>query len=122
MLVIIIIGILAGFSLPNFGKTARRSRARNAIVNLSMIHAANVLYKARTGSNISGTANLAAVNAALNLNIVDPKSTYACTSGTTCTATSTTGGPDYTVTVTLATDLADATNPSCATSNSSCPL
>ncbi len=124
MLVVIIIGILAGFALPNYGKTSRRSRARDAITSLTMISAANVIYKARTGSNLTGSASITDINTALSLNIVANQATYKCGSGTaavnTCNATSTAGSTDYVITVDLNADLS-TTNPSCATSNSSCP-
>jgi len=47
IVVMVIIGIMAGFGIPNFTKSINRSRARDAILNLNVIHSSDVLYHAR---------------------------------------------------------------------------
>jgi type IV pilus assembly protein PilA len=116
IIVVVIIGIIAAFSIPLFGKTISRSKVRDAILNLNVIHASNVIYRMRNGgSNITGAAGVAAINSALSLNILANGATYACTTGTTCTA-SNVGVTGCTVTATLNTALS-TTNPA----TSSCP-
>ena len=112
IVVMVIIGFIAGFSIPGFMKTINRSRARDAILNLNVIHAANVLYRVRTGNNINA-ANVGVINGTLGLNILANGSTYVCNT-VTCVAT----GAGFTVTATLASALS-AANPACA--GASCP-
>lgn len=113
IVVMVIIGFIAGFSIPGFMKTINRSRARDAILNLNVIHASNVLFRVRTGANLTA-ANVAAINTSLGLNILaNGGTTYVC-NGTTCVAT----GGGFTVTATLANALS-GTNPACV--GASCP-
>ncbi len=113
MVVVLVIGVLAVFTVPRFTMAINRSRARIAKSNIAMIHAANVFYKARTDLDISGA--LATINTTLGLKIVANGVTYTC-NGVTCQAT----GTGFTVTVTLADPLDEAnTNLSC--SGTSCP-
>ena len=114
IVVMVIIGIMAGFSIPAFMKSVNRTAARNAILNSNVIHSSNVLYRIRNGVNLTA-ANLAAVNTALGLNIVGNATTYVCNAAT-CVAT----GTGFTVTTTLAAALAaNNVNPVCA--GASCP-
>jgi len=119
IIVMVIIGFIAGFAIPGFMKTINRSRARNAILNLNVIHASNVLYRVREGVNIGSVANtgntLAEINATLGLSMLLNGATYVC-NGTTCVAT----GTGFTATATLATALANNNvNPVCV--GVSCP-
>jgi type II secretory pathway pseudopilin PulG len=108
----VIIGIIAVFSIPNFTKTINRARSRDAVLNLNVIHSSNVLYRVRSGVNLTA-ANVAAINATLGLNIVANGATYVC-NAVTCVAT----GTGFVVTATLATALSGA-NPACV--GASCP-
>ena len=122
IIVMVIIGIIAMFSIPNFTKTINRSRARDAILNLNVIHSSNVLFRVRSGANITA-ASVGAINTTLGLNILAVNgAVYVCnaTSGT-CSANAgqcVACGTGFTVTATLATALS-ATNPACA--GASCP-
>lgn len=113
IIVMVIIAVIAAFSIPNFTKTINRAKSRDAILNLNVIHASNVLYRARNGVNLTA-ANIAAINTALGLNIIANGAAYAC-NGTTCTAT----GTGFTATATLASVLSPGVNPACA--GASCP-
>lgn len=86
--VLIIISVIAAFSMPQFSKTILRSRVRSAITNISIVHAANALYRSRYGINNSAT-DVAAMNTILGLNIRADGAVYDCSSGTACTATGT---------------------------------
>ncbi len=115
LIVIVVIGIMAGFGAANFSKSLGKAKARDAINNLSIIHAANMMYKARNGVNCTDTAAphtnecsdipaINSMNGANSLNIIAGTLKYAC-SGTTCTACTvtacTTTGTDFKVTVNL---------------------
>ncbi len=115
MIVVVIMGIMASLSVPVFTKTFNRARARDAILNLNAIHTTNVLYRVRNGANLTGANNIAAINTALDLNIIANGSTYVCNTGTTCVAT----GTGFTATATLATPLVAGSNPACA--GADCP-
>jgi prepilin-type N-terminal cleavage/methylation domain-containing protein len=113
IVVMVIIGMVAVFAIPNFTKTINRSKARDAVLNLNVIHASNILYRTRNGGNLN-EANLAAINTELGLNIIANGATYAC-DGTDCVAT----GTGFVLTVDLDAVLSD-TNPSC-NGGASCP-
>lgn len=87
LVVLVIIAIIAAFSMPQFSKTILRTRARSAMTNVSIIHAANALYRSRYGTNNSA-GDVATINTVLGLNIRADGATYSCSSGT-CTATAT---------------------------------
>jgi len=121
VIVIVMLGMMAAWAVPKYGRTLNRARARNAMQNLSVIHAANMLYKMRTGgtntdncSNDSLCTNIGEINTlngANSLNIVSSGVTYGCADGgTACTGTF----GVVTVTVNLNNPVADGTNPTCA--------
>ncbi len=88
IVVLSIISIIAAFAVPQFSKTILRSKARSAMTNISIIHAANALFLSRSGANTTA-GDVAAINTALGLNIKADGATYSCSSGTECTATGT---------------------------------
>lgn len=96
MIVVVILGVIAGFALPNYTKAMERTYAADAISQLSALHAANGVMYARTRSYwpTSTVNNVTTINDTLSINIVPNGMTYSCTGdGTsfTCTATRTTG-------------------------------
>jgi general secretion pathway protein G len=122
MIVIVVIGILAGFGAANFSKSLGKAKARDAINNLTIIHAANMMYKARNGNNCTTDsvcatiAGINSMNGANSLNIIAGSTTYTCAnSGTTCTAT----GTNFTITANLDGAIVQGTNPGCTGSH--CP-
>ncbi|MBF0594310.1 MAG: prepilin-type N-terminal cleavage/methylation domain-containing protein [Candidatus Omnitrophica bacterium] len=92
LVVTIIISIMAAFAVPLFSKAINKAKARDAINNLVIIHAAQALIKANT-SNFVTAGDLGTINSTLNLNLVASGAVYSCdaVSGT-CTATLTSGG------------------------------
>lgn len=123
MVVVIIVGVIAGFAIPNFSKSVDQSHYQDAVIQLSAIRSANQVYYARTATFWPPTNNndVTAINTALSLNIIENGLTYNCDKGTnpatqfTCTAIPTGGA--YTVTVNEA-PLSSPGNPSCS---GSCP-
>ena len=117
MIVIVIIGVIASFALPQYHKTVERAYEREAIRNLTMVHAAEQVYQVENGTYWnSGTQGdcLANLNTNLRLNIIAGEMTYGCDGdGTLFTFTADRAGSlgDFTVSVTDA-ELS-STNPSC---------
>jgi prepilin-type N-terminal cleavage/methylation domain-containing protein len=115
LVVIIIISILAAFSVPNFSKSVKRARARDAINNLTAIHAAQLIYRSLNNAFLrcNNVAAINAINGPSSLNIMENGATYTCTTGgnppTACTAVS----GDFTVTATLANPVSLGVNPAC---------
>jgi prepilin-type N-terminal cleavage/methylation domain-containing protein len=91
IIVMVIIGVISMFAIPNFTRAMNRARVRDAVLNLNVIHASNVLFRVRNGVNIGdatapdGQRNSAAdINVTLLLNILaSGGSTYVCDTGTT---------------------------------------
>jgi type II secretory pathway pseudopilin PulG len=118
LVVIVILGAIAGFAIPNFTRTIERSHENDAILQLEGIHSANKIYNARNNSYWppdNAAYNLSSINTNLGLNIIANDMTYTCT-GTdgsvfTCTAVRNAPASSFTVTVTEA-DLSSG-NPSC---------
>ena len=102
-MVVVIMGIIAGFVLPNFQKSVVRGQVRQVRNNLMAIQAGQEMYMARTGSYFGAAANLAAINTGLGLNLISAASdiTYSCLAGYSCSAVKT-GSWGFTMTVTQA--------------------
>lgn len=69
IVVVVIIGIIAGFAIPNYNKVIYRSRYRNARLNLITIHSGLQIYKAKHGTSAPGAQPLSAINNTLGLAI-----------------------------------------------------
>ncbi len=80
IITVVIITVLATFAVPNYQKSVRKGYERRAILNLKMIHGANEIYNARAGYYVVGVAlDLAGINTALGIDIVDGDMTYSYT-------------------------------------------
>ncbi len=120
MITVVLLGILAAFALPNYGKSLSKAHERDAINQLSSINAANSIYFAHAsrylpGTNISesGPGNTG-MNANLNLNII-PESLQYCYTAT--DATHYTANAEYTgsgsFVVQVSQNVLSDTNPCC---------
>jgi type IV pilus assembly protein PilE len=121
LVVIVIMGILAAFASPSYTRSIRRARAKDAINNLTAIHAAQLIYRSLNGSFIT-CADVAAINnlnGANSLNVIPNGATYTCPGApVSCTAVS----ADFTVTADLTAAISPGTNPTCTpTVAGSCP-
>lgn len=88
MIVITLLGIIAGFAIPNYQNSIRKSHERDAISQLTLIKAANDIYRSQSPDSSNGftkqylqtadltnqtgytDAHLADVNDELDLNIL----------------------------------------------------
>jgi len=70
LIVVAIIGIIAGFGLPGYEKMVRKSHERNAILGLTSIHQANSVYEAKMGVYLPGTGlTLTQINTGLSIDV-----------------------------------------------------
>jgi len=74
MIVVIAIGLIAVYVLPNYNESIRRARERDAILQLTLLRGANYIYEARNGSYWEPVAEfpdmLAVINTNLKINII----------------------------------------------------
>lgn len=116
MVVIIIVGIIAAFAIPNYTKSIQKAHERDMLAQLTSIHAANLMYRSYDGNywDTSGAnKDMAEINSALSINIIASDGTtytYNSANGSAYTATATWGA--YTMQVTEA-SLDTTTNPCC---------
>lgn len=73
ILVVMILGIVAGFALPNLDKLYRKSQQRDITNYLRLIHGASEIYKARNGTywnpGDAAAHTLGEINSVLQLSI-----------------------------------------------------
>ena len=116
IVVVLIIGIMAGFAIPNYGRAVERAHRRDAETNLLAIHAANRIYFSEHDNYWpdGGAGALADINQNLRLSIIPNGMTYNCTNVTandyTCTATRNPPATSFTITITQA----QPPNPTCS--------
>ena len=120
MTVVIIVGVIAIFAIPNFTKTMDKSYEQDAITQLTAIHAANDIYKAQNGAYWPADGShysLSQINSSLGLSIMGNGMQYDCIgagggSSYTCTSTR----PSGTLLVTLTQAPLSTANPAVSTS------
>jgi len=87
IIVIVLIGIMAAFAIPNYAKSVRKSHERDAISQLITLHATNIIYKSQTGEYLQGTAlalnGSPSINEDLGTTIIANGMTYSYTSSAT---------------------------------------
>ena len=87
MIVITIMGVIAAFAIPNYGKSIDKGYERTYYTNLLAIHAAQESYFLDTGKYYPGagqTKGMDDVNTALGLSLPHDKywNSFECSSGT----------------------------------------
>ena len=131
MIVVVIIGIIASFTIPNYAKSIERAHLKDAVTQLITIHSANQIYRAQNGVFWPPTngQNLNAINTNLGLGIIANSMTYTCDgNGANFSCSAQRAVPraaDFTVTVTngaiTAPPVTGATNPSYTCASGDCP-
>lgn len=123
MIVVIIIGVMASFAIPNYSKSVERAHRKDAETQLSTIWSADQIYRSQNGQYwpSGGSNDITAINNTLGLGIIPNGMTYNCTGGPptvpnpfgtfTCTAVRQPPAASFTITVTQA--QIDSSNPSC---------
>ena len=111
LMVVVIISLIAGFGIPSFTKGIERAKARDAINNLKIIHAAQQIHFARHDfyNAAAGITDINKINGAGSLNIIQATGvTYSCDALPECRA----HGPNFRVFVRLDQTISGA-NPRC---------
>lgn len=88
IMVVVIIGLMAIFVIPNYNKSIAKSYERAGNNNLTIIYSAQKI-KYNGGSGYQAAADTSAVNAALSLGIIGNGMDYSCTC-TNCAASNAT--------------------------------
>ena len=86
--IIVLVGIIAGFMIPNYAKAITKADERNMVANLIIMRTAIEMYE-EEGGTLGGWNSLNTINNNLEISILDPKATYDCgvTVASGCTAT-----------------------------------
>ena len=124
MVVVVIVGLIASFGIPGYQKSVRKSRERNAIIQLTTLHGANVIFNARNGFYLPGAMiGVAAINTGLGINILPAglDYTYIRVSPTTYTAIAAWGGGTA-FTVGVDESVISGANPCCDTGADTCQI
>lgn len=114
MIVVVVVGVIALFGIPNYRRTMDVAVAKDAVSNLKLIAAAQQRYFARNSSYYPSsaiTANVQDINEELRLNISQQQGlTYSCTNTAPhCSA----AGTGWTYSITLPTTLPVCSSGSC---------
>jgi prepilin-type N-terminal cleavage/methylation domain-containing protein len=87
LIVVVVLGMIAGFAIPNYTKAVERAYERDGVNNLILLSGAEEAYKARngdywpgfTGACGGGNCGIAGgLNTDLKLNIVENGMSYVC--------------------------------------------
>ena len=122
IVVVIVMGAIAGFAIPNYTRSVENAHYQDAMLQLKAIHSAQQIYKARSGQfwPTDGSSHGASdMNNELNLNLIENGITFTCSSSNPATGFSCQAvrdGSAFTVTMTQA--ALSGSNPSCS---GSCP-
>lgn len=123
MIVVIIMGVMVAFALPQYNKTVDRARLQDGVNQLTAIHSAMLIYRAQKGTILAGTnLTVTDLNEALGINIISNGLTYDYDALNVAAgdyqATAIWGGK----TLTLTEDpISYPTNPTCTPSAGACP-
>lgn len=121
MAVVVIVGVIALFAIPNFSKTMEGSYEQNAGTQLTSIHAANNIYNAQNGTywpvDASPTHTVTDINTNLSMSIMENGMTYNCSCTSFNGATSVCDA--YACTATRGSCVITVTNNSLSTTNPS---
>lgn len=107
IVVVVVLGIMAGFAIPNYTKSIDRSYRKDGTVNLTAIYAAEQIYYNNNNGSYwpaSGSGDVSAINSNLGLGILSNNLTYSCSgNGATFSCTAIRGSMTLTVTQASAT-------------------
>ena len=79
LIVLVIISVMAGLAIPMYTSSINDGRARDVLVQLAIIHAANEIYEANAGEYLSdggGELDEEEINSGLDINLVFENMSY----------------------------------------------
>ncbi|OGX09021.1 MAG: hypothetical protein A2Y06_02200 [Omnitrophica WOR_2 bacterium GWA2_37_7] len=80
IVVVVLIGLIAAFTIPDYKKSLQRSDEKEAINNLAMVWEAMKIYRVKTGDFVTqDLAGVADINQLLKINIIESNMDYSCT-------------------------------------------
>lgn len=127
MVVVILIGIIAAFALPNYNKSIAKAHERDAVVQLMAIHAASLIYHAQADT-FPDISSLEQINTELGLNVIPNGMDYVYSSSIPDEFTATaqwTGTDVFTVRINQSAidqdPLSSSPNPCCEEGDDVCP-
>ena len=126
MIVVVLLGLLAAFAIPNFQGSIRKAHERDAVMQLTLINGAQKIYFAQNGFySPTGAGTYTQLNTDLGLNIIPNGMTYTYNRSAPATyrttAAWTGGGGNFTVRVTQAAVSQSAPLNPCCTVAGACP-
>ena len=79
LIVVVIIGVIAGFAIPGYQKAMEKATEKNAIIKLQSIIAGMKIYRAKNGSYPAfDMPDLTSINTNLGLSVVPDTMSYYC--------------------------------------------
>mgnify|MGYP001345157226 CR=1 FL=1 len=126
LIVTLLIAISAAFAVPSYQNAITKARVRDAIVQLSAIHSACMIFESQNGNFPTNTfSTVPTINTALNINLIDDGViTYQYVgdggAGNTFTATATDGNFVVTVDETNLSQRTGSLNPRCTSGAGTC--
>lgn len=126
MIVVIIMGIMVAFALPQYNKTVDRTRLQDGVNQLTAIHSAMLIYRAQNGTILAGTnLTVADLNTALGINIIANGLAYDYDALNVATGdyqvTATWAGKTLTLTELPISTSSTPPNPECTPTGGACP-
>jgi len=82
MIVVVVLGVIASFGIPNYNKSRARLNEKNAIYSLRIIASAMEMYRVRNNGNYPLGAdldNVGEINTTLDLGTIELSMVYSCT-------------------------------------------
>ena len=104
LLVVVVLGVLAGLAIPNYRKTVEKAKSSEAVSNLKTLHLGEKIYFVDNSAYYGPNSDLAQINQNLNIDIseehYDVAITAASASAYTATASRIGGTKVFTITQT----------------------
>ena len=123
IVVIVILGVIAGFALPNYRQSIQQSHERDMDNQLKALHAVSLLYNTQNnGAFYAGTLNdLTAINTQFGINLITNDNTTYSYTGAANNFTANATWPNFTIQITNLpiSSTAVPANPCCSTRNCS---
>ena len=76
LVVVVILGVMAGFAIPNYTRSIRQAHERDMVDQLRVIHAANLMYRAQADTYLAAAAlDTQEINNQLGLSLMSSDAT-----------------------------------------------
>lgn len=89
LLVVVVLGVLAGLAIPNYFKTVEKAKSSEATANLKTLHLGQKIYQVDNSTFYGPSMNLAAINQNLDIDITQENYVIAITAASAAAYTAT---------------------------------